>query len=640
MTAWSVAKPSSAHAQFRREHQNTRSSLIEAADSGCPICSILLEQIREKFIPSSSKELKYMYKELEDINSFISSYDNVLRDPICNVYFSWPGEMLAGSIGGNEPQVMANFYLYRVPPQIPVDIQIEQSTGSESAFQLIESWLDGCKSRHEKCRLAIAEVASSPTRLLCVSDGKIRLVHTSKLPMKVKYLTLSHCWGTLEILKLTKQNLETLSQEIQEDNLPKTFREAIKTSRLLGFMYLWIDSLCIIQDDAEDWRKEASRMGDVYSGSSLNLSASGAKDGSEGCFSIRDGGLFRRIQRFDFELGFATPVRFTCVDMTIHTGAVEHSSVSERGWCFQERFLPTRTLHFTKQQLYWECRCQLACETFQHELPRTSGEVYMERDDLKKIWSAVIRDYSRRKLTFGKDKLIAISGVAKWLQKRTGDEYICGHWRNCLELQLLWVSANAGNIFQRLGTIPTWSWLSLDGSVVPVFYEGMEARGRVLIKVEDVQIKYASVDPFGDVLSGNLKISTGPLTAVTLSRTSYNGFPTTQKSFPTGAEEIALPGRVYFDIEMPQSFAALCYLLPILEEPSPVAKYSSSCLILKQVHSVHRGMFRRIGYYLHLPLMEQSDQLKDPGNWADEFVYEQKDGEDQNGIPRYCISLV
>jgi len=141
----------------------------------------------------------------------------------------------------------------------------------------MKSWLRYCMyNGHSKC---LPAQTGTPTRLLFVDESEIILIHTSTIANQPLYFTLSHCWGTIDILKLTRENIDDMQREIRETELCQTFRDAINVTRMLGFSYIWIDSLCIIQDDVEDWRKEASRMSDVYGGSTLNLAASGAQDG-------------------------------------------------------------------------------------------------------------------------------------------------------------------------------------------------------------------------------------------------------------------------------------------------------------------------------------------------------------------------
>lgn len=108
-----------------------------------------------------------------------------------------------------------------------------------------------------------------------------------RIAQLIRYATLSHCWGALPFVYLTAANLADFRKEIPADALTKTVFEAIYVTKYLGIPYLWVDSLCIIQSDTEDWLRESERLSDVYGGAFLNIVATSAKDGSVGCFFDR-----------------------------------------------------------------------------------------------------------------------------------------------------------------------------------------------------------------------------------------------------------------------------------------------------------------------------------------------------------------
>jgi hypothetical protein len=144
-------------------------------------------------------------------------------------------------------------------------------------------WLKECVEKHEHCSKAeLQEVL--PTRLLCLSGDRVRLIHSVNLAgTRLPYATLSHCWGSIEFFKLCKENLQDLQECVPETELTNTFCDAIYITRSLGLDYLWIDSLCIIQDDEQDWQRESALMSRVYGGSTINIAAAGSFDGNGGC---------------------------------------------------------------------------------------------------------------------------------------------------------------------------------------------------------------------------------------------------------------------------------------------------------------------------------------------------------------------
>lgn len=133
----------------------------------------------------------------------------------------------------------------------------------------------------------------------------------------------------------------------------------------LGLSYIWIDSLCIVQDGVEDWRLKSSLMSSVYGNSSLNIAASGAIDGSYGCF-------FRRSGSWRCQVKIPSSQKqsvYECVPFVMYFRSMSEMPLPQRGWAFQERLLPSRTLHFTSTQVFWECYHKVACETFPSQFP-------------------------------------------------------------------------------------------------------------------------------------------------------------------------------------------------------------------------------------------------------------------------------
>jgi hypothetical protein len=174
--------------------------------------------------------------------------------------------------------------------------EVEGSSSSPSTLELGKKWLEDCFRNHPSCNRPIASPFTQegwhPTRLLSItakdSPLSIRLCVGSEVPINANYMTLSHCWGSLSILTLTGNNIEALQKNIRPEQLCKTFRDAVDITRKLGIGYLWIDSLCILQDSIEDWNHESTLMAQVYGNSFCNIAATKAPDGSHGCYADRD----------------------------------------------------------------------------------------------------------------------------------------------------------------------------------------------------------------------------------------------------------------------------------------------------------------------------------------------------------------
>lgn len=181
---------------------------------------------------------------------------------------------------------------------------MSESTDSRSSWQLITKWIDECVDNRVQCG-GRGDCSWKPTRLLDLGQDatqlKPHLILSKEHFMESSiseercrstssehYMTLSHCWGSNEILRLLRGNLDSLCKSIRLESLPKTFKDAMRITRDLGIRYLWIDSLCIIQDSPDDWLQEAAAVSYVYKNSFCNIAATGAADGSQGCFFSRN----------------------------------------------------------------------------------------------------------------------------------------------------------------------------------------------------------------------------------------------------------------------------------------------------------------------------------------------------------------
>jgi len=166
---------------------------------------------------------------------------------------------------------------------------VSGNTFLAASFNTARLWLEKCISKHRRCNANAGPEQILPNRVIDVgasdSKGTVKLVETLD-GQRGKYLCLSHCWGKeAKPFQTTSANLEQLKQVIQESELTKTFQDAIDIVRRLGMRYIWIDSLCIIQDDHDDWRLHAKSMAAIYQNAYLTLAASFGSDGTAGCYS-------------------------------------------------------------------------------------------------------------------------------------------------------------------------------------------------------------------------------------------------------------------------------------------------------------------------------------------------------------------
>jgi hypothetical protein len=250
-----------------------------------------------------------------------------------------------------------------VLPDAQLGLPILPKFGGIQQFNLLRQWTQLCDHTHSCLlnRINSKVIGNVPTRLVYVGSDinpKMHLVDTRKY-VADKYVALSHCWGVLserDKFCLYTYNKKKLEQTIPFDSLPKTFRDAVIVTWNLGISYLWIDSLCIIQDDEQDWEAEAARMGLVFSSAYCTIAASSATSSLQGFLGTRAQRAATMINTLQGRICLAEPIDDFHRD-------VEQGALNKRGWVFQERALSRRTIHFTSTQVYWECGRGIQCET-------------------------------------------------------------------------------------------------------------------------------------------------------------------------------------------------------------------------------------------------------------------------------------
>ncbi|KAF4479303.1 hypothetical protein CGGC5_v012095 [Colletotrichum fructicola Nara gc5] len=228
---------------------------------------------------------------------------------------------------------------------------------SDFQMTLFKEWLRVCDEEHNHRFKLEVEL---PTRVLDVGTNEQPklCLHEEQKPMLGQYVALSHCWGTAQSFSTLRSNVVKFRQYIAFEDLPKTFKDAIEITRKLEFRYLWIDSLCIVQDDPMDWEREAASMEHVFSSASVTIAASSARSSLEGFLPTR-----KEQQSF---ITIKTPsggTVFIRKSIDNFRRDVEESVLNQRGWVLQERALARRTIHFTSSQVYWECGSGIHCES-------------------------------------------------------------------------------------------------------------------------------------------------------------------------------------------------------------------------------------------------------------------------------------
>ncbi|GIJ90875.1 hypothetical protein Asppvi_009840 [Aspergillus pseudoviridinutans] len=352
------------------------------------------------------------------------------------------------------------------------------------AAPYINKWLEECRRNHWACYRSIAgdieglEASAAttwPTRLLRISDSNkvgvplVSLVETGGAHIG-DYITLSHCWGPPGKRPYCTKvgNKEQHYRSIPFDDLPLTFQDATMISYCMGISYLWIDSLCIVQDDKEDWDKESMIMGEIYANAVLSFAAQSAHDSSEGLFKIRQ--PFQTAQLwFDPRKGASVGSILVLDSAAFHQSFMylEGSPLQKRGWVMQEYILSRRIVHFTSLGMVFTCYGEQASKHGALSSDRFSrtefgmGQVSRPID----TWIELVQAYSARNLTYQSDKLAAVHGIASALARRNQTTYYHGLFLDYFPRHLAWFPCDSKAQRATHPSIPSWSWASMTGGI-------------------------------------------------------------------------------------------------------------------------------------------------------------------------------
>ncbi|KAG4435024.1 hypothetical protein IFR05_009480 [Cadophora sp. M221] len=456
--------------------------------------------------------------------------------------------------------------------------KILTDTSSEQSFQTATTWLEDCILHHpcdqnvfgeenaddpdgnefmhshisgEHCRVAdrelldledvdvkFSEVASPnhPSRVVdLLPHGHVsidaRLIEiTEECGV---YAALSYCWGpdSAKDYMLTKAKLPEFNSNIPSEALPRTIQESFQIARRLGVRYIWIDALCIIQDDPNDWQREAAKMGPIYSNAVFTIAANASTSATNGCFNksswTRDQ-LLDNVITIDGVLSDGRKSRLYILRPMEHVeiikfpqirDTIEAGTLNSRGWTYQERFLSARILHYSEGQLFWECRHACRAEdgfspddyespyTCHHEeeaviekpcpnhgketLPQNISRLvgsskWEDNESLLQLWyEDIVPGYTGRSFTHPKDRLAAFAGMARLMSQCIKSHYILGIWSIDFPFGLGWIKTDLSCPNSALGDspFPSWSWASQCAKLIWTHAERRKDREFTDIKI-------------------------------------------------------------------------------------------------------------------------------------------------------------
>jgi hypothetical protein len=346
---------------------------------------------------------------------------------------------------------------------------IWENAGSSATLEYVARRLEQCELGHSGCPRS--SNGYIPRRLLDVnipdSPGIIRLRNRLLTVHPGPYAALSHCWGnsTQKPLTTTIENERSHEKGIPVESLPQSFKDAVAVARSLNIRYLWIDSLCILQNSESDWATESRQMADIYKNATVTIAAACSPDSHAGflgkrtsqsqCFKLSlpkpDGGREIWLQTTTDSTGW--PV----VGISV-VGSHHNEPLQKRAWVLQEQMLSSKVIYFDSDQILWECNSVQFAEsrTFPYDakfgmynrglpsnfrlkkLQKREADTDISAPSLYLDWYALLTEYRRRELSHESDSLPAMSGLAREFSAITKDDYLCGIWKKDLFRGLGW----------------------------------------------------------------------------------------------------------------------------------------------------------------------------------------------------------
>lgn len=372
-----------------------------------------------------------------------------------------------------------------------------EGTASDRSLAVAKAWLQRCEDEHPSCRRS--ELGGLPKRVIdCGSMSSEPRIYISTRE-RVPYVTLSYCWGHHQNIRLLSTNVDAYTQCLPFASLPQTIADAVSVARRMNIKYLWVDSLCILQDSEVDLKQELSYMGDIYANAWLTIAAKSSSSCTSGLFHRRNWPTSaivpteirmpsKTMQRQSGIHGRMENTRTSCINRLMalprhHRPSDDDKTpvLESRGWTLQEELLSRRMLNFGKHELSWTClegycteripkekdiRAERKWQYIVKRLIVTGfanyGNNWVNKDGLFNYWLELVENFLRRKLSESKDKLAALAGVQGAIGKILEDEPLVGIWGGQFFAPSLlwWIEVEQKDDLTSSLHSPSWSWAS------------------------------------------------------------------------------------------------------------------------------------------------------------------------------------
>ncbi|OTB05140.1 hypothetical protein M426DRAFT_10983 [Hypoxylon sp. CI-4A] len=464
--------------------------ILEAKEKGCQSCR-LLSQAMDIILRDYSYEGSITSSNMRDSRLHIDR--DLYHDRRLRIYL-WAPRMVQDLDGTSTNKVWTaatSYEVFTTPGPSSRDSLwsaigygrlISDEALSSERTSMMKMWLESCLRDHPECQSTFSTRPTLlPDRVLFVrSNYDIRL-HVNIGKDIGRYAALSHCWGGQIALQTTRKTIGSFQNDIPFHTLPKSFQDAVMVCRALEIDYLWIDSLCIIQDSKDDWTEQAFKMYAGYSNSFVTIAADAAQNSTCGFLPTQVGKDRTPEKAHELEsccnekkvyMRMAGKLATGC--FCYHSwGGSKKTFLESRGWALQETILPRRVLHFAAEEVAWQCECQHENHPREQVEGRNEKLLFNSRPfDLKRNWDLIVREYSSRSFSRDSDRLIAFAGIASRAQQYCPNvRYLPGMWEDGLLRSLLWSTEqlayySSKRVNPRIA--PSWSWTSITGAVTTV----------------------------------------------------------------------------------------------------------------------------------------------------------------------------
>ncbi|KAI0538009.1 heterokaryon incompatibility protein-domain-containing protein [Xylaria digitata] len=627
-------------------HHDNLDSLASSAKSGCRLCRTFLQA------------LNLVKNHRSGVSFVLTKYLQLPPKPDVFLHLHRPDRIFV-TVGDLAAELGFGYLNESTIKQSPSIDDYENGTSSSSSFQIAKAWLHSCITSHETCGHVSAAL---PTRVIDVGDGSRDPFLFETKGAHHSYCALSYCWGTVSNAhQTTTKNLQRYYAAIPPRELPRTLLDAIHAARAMGFKYIWIDALCIIQDDNDDWSREAVKMTQVYANAALTITTSVGGSSHDGLFRAHPDGFFNpqqlyiRLPKRD-RIREKAPIRDLDLSVVRHCptrplsylavypdanfpyigfayiGAVG-SPVETRAWTLQEQILSRRILYYGNGAILWECldvsasehdpdgvrhgiqfpdRWKIKQYFHSHMASQPQSTTYGMASNSEAVvldkpfatYCRLLETYGNRSITKPSDRITAILGLGQIMQKVSGNEFIGGIWKGGHTLASLLWSIEVPSPKARTSNFPTWSW----ASVSPESEENRVFNN--LGETEQAVQWRAKVISFG--VQSNLA-QTEVKGGITLE--GRLGRLRDDESYIMSVKG-ALRTTPYVFVDLAADTAALendldniwCFEMVTLSGAGDLP--SKACLLLRRVDCAGSPTFERIGVYQHITSPEDAGEVQ------------------------------